>query len=59
MPERMRAAVIGGPSHLNQIYVRTVDRPPVGPNDVLVRVHSAALNYRDVKERREPPPPLI
>jgi NADPH:quinone reductase len=57
MPERMRAAVIGGPSHLNQIYVRTVDRPPVGPNDVLVRVHSAALNYRDVKERREPPRP--
>ncbi len=54
MSERMRAAVVGGHSHPNQIQVRTVDCPPVGPNDVLVRVHAAALNYRDVKERREP-----
>lgn len=53
MPE-MRAAVVGGHDEPDQICIQTIDRPPVGARDVLVKVHAAALNYRDVKERRDP-----
>src|SRR5689334_12064136 len=55
----MRAVVIthaGGPDAL---AIRDVPRPQPGPGEVLVQVHSSALNRADVLQRegRYPPPP--
>ena len=58
----MRAVVVtrsGGPEVLE---LRAVPAPVPGPDDVLVRVAVAGVNFRDVYERRGeygPPPPLI
>lgn len=57
--ESMRAVVItqaGGPDVL---AVRDVPKPVPGPGEVLVRVHTSALNRADVLQRegRYPPPP--
>lgn len=50
----MRAAVVADHGGPEQIRIERVDLPSVGQRDVLVRVHAAALNFRDVKQRREP-----
>ena len=60
----MRAAVMtdfGGPDVLD---VQEVERPEVGPADVLIKVHAAAINPVDCKTRQAPrwgdrKPPMI
>jgi NADPH:quinone reductase len=55
-PRTMRAAVVprgGGPEVLK---IADLPTPRVDPGHVLVRVEAAALNFRDTKLRRLPPP---
>lgn len=33
---------------LDALEQKTIDIPELGPNDVLVKVHAATLNYRDI-----------
>lgn len=48
----MRAVVCDGFGGPDQLRVREVDRPPVGPNDVLVRLAYAGVNPGDSRIRR-------
>jgi acyl transferase domain-containing protein/acyl carrier protein len=40
--------VIGTPGRLDSLQYRTVERRPPGPGEVEIRVHAAALNYKDL-----------
>ncbi|MHB1222490.1 MAG: NAD(P)-dependent alcohol dehydrogenase [Gemmatimonadaceae bacterium] len=59
MPSTMCAVQMdsyGGPETL---HVRTVGIPPVGPRQVLVRVHAAGLNPKDARLRAAAPAPWV
>jgi putative PIG3 family NAD(P)H quinone oxidoreductase len=55
----MRAVVIAGAGGPEVLHVRDVPRPEPGADEVLVRVHAAALNRADIHQRegRYPAPP--
>lgn len=55
----MRAAVITRPGGPEVLEIREVDRPEPGTGEVLVRVHTTALNRADLLQRegRYPAPP--
>ena len=44
----MRAALVQGAFGLERLVVGAVDPPAPGPNQVLLRVRAASLNYRDL-----------
>jgi L-iditol 2-dehydrogenase len=45
IPEKMQAAVLMGP---NQVEVKEVEVPPMGPQDVLIRVEACAVCGSDI-----------
>ncbi|XP_055015592.1 quinone oxidoreductase PIG3 isoform X2 [Boleophthalmus pectinirostris] len=55
----MRAVWVDEPGGPETLQIRTIPRPEPGPGEVLVRVHSTALNRADLLQRRGryPPPP--
>jgi NADPH:quinone reductase len=58
----VRAVVVTRSGGAEVLELRAVPAPVPGPEDVLVRVAVAGVNFRDVYERRGeygPPPPLI
>src|SRR5688572_7438195 len=59
MSERMRAVVITAPGGPEVLEVREVPRPQPAGEQLLVRVHSSALNRADLMQRqgRYPAPP--
>lgn len=48
----MRAACVVAYGDADQLQVKDVARPPVGPRDVLIKVHAAAVNPIDWKIRK-------
>ncbi len=48
----MKAVVNNGYGGFEVMEIRDVPAPEPGPNQVLVRVHAAALNYADTMQRR-------
>ena len=59
LPTSMNAAVVTGAGDVDVLDIVEIDLPRVGPADVLVRVDAAALNFRDTKQRRDPPPTVV
>lgn len=57
--ESMRAVIVDGEGAPEDLAVRTVERPTLGPDELLVRVHATALNRADLLQRegKYPPPP--
>ena len=60
----MRAYLIESPGEDAQPVLAEVPTPPCGPNDVLVEVHHASINWADTQQRRGvypsmPQPPFI
>ncbi len=55
----MRAVVLARPGGPEVLEIRDVPDPPIGPEDVLIRVRAAALNRADLLQRRGryPAPP--
>lgn len=51
----MRAAIVEG----KEFRIADIDRPPSGPNDLRIRVHTTAVNRADLLQREGhyPPPP--
>jgi NADPH2:quinone reductase len=59
LPAAMRAALVTAAGEPHVLHVRDVPLPALRSSEVLVRVEAAALNFRDTKQRREPPPGTI
>lgn len=51
IPEKMKAAVLMGP---NQLEVKEVPTPPIGPQDVLIEVQATAVCGSDVSLMEKP-----
>lgn len=45
-----------GPSSLE--FVESLELPQIGAHDVLVKIHAASLNYREVVIAQVPPRPI-
>ena len=45
----MKAAVVTGSNGPDSLEIRDVPEPQPGPNEVLVRIHAAGLNFADVR----------
>jgi NADPH2:quinone reductase len=59
LPAKMRAALVTSAGEPEVLHVREVQLPALRSSDVLVQVEAAALNFRDTKQRREPPPGTV
>ncbi|MDQ1449220.1 MAG: NADPH:quinone reductase [Actinomycetota bacterium] len=59
LPAKMRAALVTSAGEPEVLHVRDVQLPALRSSEVLVRVQAAALNFRDTKQRREPPPGIV
>ncbi len=55
----MRAVVFDQPGEESVLHVAEVDAPPLGPNELRIRVAAAGVNRADLLQRRGmyPPPP--
>src|SRR5256885_2189403 len=55
----MRAIVVREPGDESVLVIGDVPSPPLGPEDVRIRVHTTAVNRADLLQRQGfyPPPP--